>query len=160
TDSTPDEITFSGLRGAIILRQGELHITDPNLVITGSGSSTIAVSGGNHSRVFSIVAGANVTLSGLTITQGLTVGDGTNDGSNQGGGIFNQGNLTLQNDTLSGNQALGQAGSNGTSTIPSGANGGDALGGGVYSAGNLTLLNDILSGNAAVGGAGGRAVSG
>src|SRR5262249_32240759 len=71
--TTPDQITFaSGLRGTIHLRQGELDIIDPNLVISGPGSSTIAVSGDNHSRVFSIFVGTNVTISGLTITQGLS----------------------------------------------------------------------------------------
>ena len=76
-------------------------------------ASTIAVSGNSHSRVFYIASGATVAISGLTIEQGRTVGDGTDDGSNEGGGVYNQGTLTLQSDTISGNQAIGQAGADG-----------------------------------------------
>jgi hypothetical protein len=137
------------------LQLGQLQITDPNLVIAGPGGSTIAVSGGNHSRVFSIVAAATVTISGLTIEQGVTTGDGSNDGSYEGGDIFNQGILTLQNETISRNRTLGQAGSNGSATSPNGGDGGDAQGGALFVNQHQDTLNHLqITGNTAVGSAG------
>jgi len=68
-------------------------------------------------------SGVTASISGLTIANGYTSGNG--------GGVSNSGNLTLANDTLSGNSAQG----------------GD--GGGVYNGGTATLTNDTLSGNSA-----------
>ena len=67
-----DTIVFApSLDGqTITLTSGELDI-DKNLTIQGPGAGQLAVSGGNASRVFEVDgATTNVTLSGLTITQG------------------------------------------------------------------------------------------
>src|SRR5262249_22285258 len=100
-----DTIAFAhGLTGAIPLTSGQLSITD-SLAIDGPGAYRLAVSGNLQSRVFSISGGVTVTIARLTITDGRVIG-GTG-----GGGILNTGStLTLANDVLSNNQALGVPG--------------------------------------------------
>ena len=59
----------------------------------------MTVSGGGASRVFETAAGLNVTIKGLTITNGSA--------PDQGGGILNDGsNLTLSADDLTQNVAF------------------------------------------------------
>src|SRR5438132_6641739 len=153
-----DTINFDpSLQGMTInLITGQLGITK-NLSIVGLGADQLAVSGANLSRVFEIDPAAVVSISYLTIESGQIAGDGTNDGSSEGGGIFNSGVLTLSNDVISNNLVIGIAGSNGDSTTPQGGNGGDAQGGGIFNApgATLALMNDTLSSNQAIGGVGG-----
>ena len=61
----------------------------------------MTISGDNPSRIFFVNAGVNFTFSNLTITGGPA-------SSGSGGGIFNQGNLTILNSTLTGNAASRQ----------------------------------------------------
>src|SRR5581483_10202736 len=56
--------------------------------------------GGNY-RIFAVSSGATAILSGLTITNGAV------SEPERGGGIFNQGTLTLNNAAVSGNYAGG-----------------------------------------------------
>jgi Chlamydia polymorphic membrane protein (Chlamydia_PMP) repeat len=155
-----DTIDFqSGLTGTIILTTGELLISK-NLTISGPGANTLAVSGDNASRVFHIGFGQTVTISGLTITDGIASGD-------FGGGIFSeQATLTVSDCTVSGNSAGAGAGiynlGNATlSVINSTLSGNSASdgGGGIYNAGSgspaaLTVTNSTLSGNSASDGGG------
>ena len=67
-----------------------------NLDIEGPGASQLTVSGGGLSQVFDVAAGTTVTIAGLTITGGV-------DSDGIGGGIMNAGNLTLKNDSVTGN---------------------------------------------------------
>jgi hypothetical protein len=103
-----DTITFA-VRGTISLTSGQLVITD-DLTIVGPGGLT--VSGNYASRVFDI-EGSTVTISGLTISDGLA--DATAPHGSIGGGIYNAGGktLTLSRVVLSNNVALGGTGSNG-----------------------------------------------
>ena len=165
----PTPSTFAnGLHGTITLTSGELLITD-SVTINGPGANQLSVSGNNASRVFEIAAGLNVTISGLTITDGYA--------PDQGGGILNDGsNLTLSGDDLSQNVAFESA----TDQRPwrgppqpgrhpdhhrlpdhrqpgAGAAGasasGDAFGGGIdITAGSATISNSTISGNLAQGG--------
>ena len=66
-------ISFANsLKGqTIVLTSGELSISQ-NLTITGPGAAKLAVSGGGSSQVLEVASGANVTISGLTITDGLS----------------------------------------------------------------------------------------
>lgn len=92
-----DLILFdSTLSGSIIDPGAELELNS-NLTIDGS-TNGITVSGSDSHRVFSVSAGANVTLNHLTISNG-------NPGSGTGGGIYKKGTLTVQDSTLSGNSA-------------------------------------------------------
>jgi hypothetical protein len=99
-----------------------------SLKVIGSGAQTTIVDGGQVGRVVTISNG-HVTLSMLTIRNG---------NSNLGGGINNVGTLTINNGTVSGNDAEDGPGY--------------GTGGGVYNSGRLTINNSTVSGN----GAGGR----
>jgi hypothetical protein len=74
TNSTPDVIDASGVSGTVTLQQGELLISDPNLVINGPNlaiSPSFYIQGGSEivytSRVLEVSAGAQVQLSGISI---------------------------------------------------------------------------------------------
>jgi hypothetical protein len=99
-----------------------------SLNVIGSGASTTIVDGGLAGRVANIPnSGTSVTLSNVTIRNGLvavSVG--------KGGGIYNAGTLTINNCTITNNQAHGIAGNSG---------------GGIYNAGNLTINNSTVSRN-------------
>jgi hypothetical protein len=142
-----DVINFApGLAGqTITLTSGELAITK-SLDIEGPGAKQLTVSGHGASRVFDISGGVTVTIAGMTITDGLADGSSPVLAS-AGGGILNFGRLTLANDILSNNQAVGAAG-----TSPTGRAGG-ALGGGVANlgSGSLTISSSAFTANQAVG---------
>jgi hypothetical protein len=108
--------------GTITLTSGPLAIRK-NLTILGPGPSSLAIAGDNGSRVFTIAdaGAATVVISGLAIRNGH---------ADFGGGIYNQGILTLINSVVSDNTAL-------------------YYGGGVYneSGGQVTISNSVVSGN-------------
>src|SRR6266496_2108647 len=72
-----DTITFA-VSGTIGLTSGEL-LVDKSITISGPGAESLAVDGNAMSRVFHIGSGKNVTISGLTITNGFTSGDFPDD---------------------------------------------------------------------------------
>ncbi len=139
----------------IILSLGEIADLR-GFTLEGPGADRLAVDGDGNGRILSF-QGGDVTVRGVTFTNGLVtddaggalrVGSGASltledcvvsasraDDSNGqaddlGGGIFNEGTLTLHNTTVSGNEA-------------------DAFGGGVYSTGTVNMSNTTLSGNTA-----------
>ena len=130
-------ITFDrSLSGATITLSNTLTI-NTNLTIDASALPGGVQINGNHAvQIFNVATNMTVFLNSLTITNGYS--------TNSGGGIYNDGALTLTNCTLSGNSA------------PSGS--GYGGGGGIYNNGNglLTLNQCTLSGNSATdGGSGG-----
>ena len=158
-----DTIDATGISGTILLTSGELQITH-NLTINGPGAGTLAVNGNHTSRVFDNMV-RNVTISGLSITNGSITTTG-------GGGIFNDGGnsatLTLNNCTVTGNDAEfggGIVNMNGTLTVNNctiSNNGGIFGGGGISNIafdGTATLIitNSTISGNSAGDYAGGIA---
>jgi parallel beta-helix repeat protein len=147
-----DTIVFDpSLNGqTITLTTGELLIKK-NLTISGPGAGQLTISGNNASREFEVASGMQVTLSGLTMSngQGVIGGGILNNGTltvsyctlsanhanvpstktfNEGGGIDNFGALTVSNSTLSNNGTTG-------------------TGGGIKSSGNLTISNSSVLGN-------------
>jgi predicted outer membrane repeat protein/parallel beta-helix repeat protein len=153
-----DTIVFaSSLDGQTITLKSELLI-NKNLTITGPGAGQLTVSGHNSSRVFEVASGMQVSLSGLTISNGfavngagilvdtgavLAVSNSTLSGNsasksqryvgNFGGGIDNYGTATVSNCTLTNNTSL-------------------AGGGGIYNHATLTVSNNsAVSGNNDVG---------
>ncbi len=121
-------VTFqAGLTGTITLTSGAIAIAK-NLTINGPGASSLAVDGNANGAVFIVNSGETDTISGLTIQNGNVVGDG--------GGIFNNGTLTLQSDTITKNTAAGD-------------------GGGIANAGTLTVTNTSIDSNTASGSGGG-----
>ena len=122
----------AGLHGVIPLTSGDLSITT-GVTINGSGADRIAVSGDHLSRVFETAAGINVSISGLTITDGYA--------EDNGGGILNDGsNLTLSADHLTQNQVYGDP-----TNLNHGADGGAIL----SSAGILTISDCQITANQA-----------
>jgi hypothetical protein len=154
-----DTIVFSPkLDGQTIrLTSGELDVAK-NLTIQGPGAGQLTISGGDASRVFEVNYNENVTLSGLTISDG-NVGYAANGPYgliySQGGGIYNRGTLTLSGDTLSGNSASYGTGifNIGALTVNNGCmlSGNTAYidGGGIYNLHALTVSGSTLSGNSA-----------
>ena len=158
TNSAAATIDATGVSGTIVLTSGELPITR-TVTINGPGAENLAIDGNATSRVFDNFA-SNVTISGLTITNGLGSGNG-------GGGIFNQGGLTLSNSTVSNNVAgpgccyrgggINNAGGATLTVTDSTISGNSAsyTGGGIENDGTLTVSNSMLSGNSSNGWGGG-----
>jgi hypothetical protein len=158
-----DTILFDrSLKGQTIVLNGNELLINKNLTIQGLGAGNLAISGNNASRVFEVTAGAQVTLSGMTIENGD--GQASNSGGilwgsawGNGGGILNQGTLTLSGDTLTGNAVpyLGGGIANelgGTVTINGSTiknNSDDSRGGGagVYNDGTMTISGSSVTGN-------------
>ncbi len=167
--SAPSAVTFaSPLFGTssqtITLSQGQLELTQGHTTLTGPGADLLAVSANFRSRVLQVDAGATAAASGLTLTQGYTVGASA---GGPGGGVLNSGTLTLTGTALTGNTS-GTAGgggayngSGGTLTITGSTLSGDfarqSSGGGVLntSTGTLTISGSTLSGETADGAGGG-----
>ncbi len=153
-----DTIVFapSLIGQTITLTSGELLITH-SLTIAGPGAGNLTISGNFASRVFEVGgnSGANVTLSGLTIRNGVA-----HDGLG-GGAIENWGVLTVSNCTLTGNSASqgeGGAIANGgrTMTVSGCTLSGNsaAKGGAIVTHNAVTVINCTISGNTAAQGGG------
>jgi hypothetical protein len=161
-----DTISFF-TNGTLRLTSAQLTIGN-NLTIVGPGPADLRLDGNDEQRVFRILAGATVKISGLTITNGHapdgTVGTPGTVGLN-GGGIHNAGVLTLSNCVIVSNRAgNGGAGSQASypDSIYDGGNGGaGGNGGGIYSLGSLTLISCAVRTNfSGAGGWGGDASGG
>jgi CSLREA domain-containing protein len=138
-----DTISFrSDVIGTIALQSALPDITT-NVTIKGPGARTLAVSGNNTVRVFSVSATSTSTISGLTIRDGSVVPD---LGAGLGGGMFNQGNLTVSDCTFSANHAQG------TDEVVGSGDDGD--GSALYNNGVLTVSRCTFTGNSTVGGHG------
>jgi hypothetical protein len=130
----------------ITLSHGELQIAQ-DLTITGPGASALTISGGNTSRVFDVTSQtASVIIAGLTIANGNASPANIGAAGNQGGDLFNSGNLTLTNDVIENGLADGNQGAF------------QGRGGGIFNAGAatgsgavLTLNNTVVKNNVAQG---------
>jgi hypothetical protein len=108
TSAGADTIQFApGLHGTITLGS-ELSITE-DLTINGPGSTLLAVSGGNLTRVLHASGAAtHLELNGLTITHGL---ESIPAGPALGGGLLNDGaTVTLSKMVFADNQAQSTGG--------------------------------------------------
>jgi hypothetical protein len=145
------------LTSAAVAGDGLPPITG-NLVILGSGGTTISRSATAGFRIVDVAPGGSLTLANVTVTNG--------NGAAVGGGILDQGSLTLRNVRLTGNTAPDggglYVGFGARATISSSVIAGNtapALGGGILDEGSLTLRNVQLTSNTA-GTAGGLGVGG
>ncbi len=98
---------------------------------TFDGGGLITISGGNSVGVFSVNSGVNFTVENLTIANGKTTG--------VGGGILNNGSLTVTNSTVSNSAAQ---------RFLTGSGG---AGGGIWNDGTLTVTNTIVANSPAGG---------
>jgi hypothetical protein len=130
----------AGYGGAIYVDTGETPVVRGS---TFSGNSANDEGGG----IFN--TGVLLTVQGCTLTGNTTVFS-----FGQGGGIYNIGDLTIQQSTLSGNTAYSGGGiftSAGTTTIQGSTLTGNTAtcGGGIYNGGTATIQQSTLSGNTA-----------
>jgi hypothetical protein len=135
--ATGDIITFSPtLNGQPITLTSPLTIAN-GITIKGLGLSVDAINGGSTGRVFNVTSSSPVTISGVTITNGRTMGANEN-----GGAILDSGNLTLDSDFVNGSQVFGP-GSEGGAIAVTGAGA------------SLTITNSTVAASFATGGGGG-----
>ena len=131
--SDGDAITFgAGVTGTINLA-GALPDLAHSVRIDGPGADLLTVrrdTGGAY-RILTVQGAAAVSISGLMISNGLMT-------DTTGGGIENEGTLTLSDVTVSGNSVTG------------GDNPGTVGGGGIFNSGQLTITDCTITGNAAV----------
>lgn len=132
-------------------------ILDKSLTINGESALTTIVDGQQANRVFD-VSESTVTLSGLSIINGLTAsGNPEVLNAENGGGIRNNGNLTINNCSIRSNQTgiggdfIGLPGepskSKKSTNLAIGFGGLGGSGGGIYNTGTLTVTNSTISGN-------------
>lgn len=105
--ASDDTITFAtGANGTIVLGSALPTLANNgSLTITGNGSVDTVISGNHANRVFLVGSGANVTLRGLSLVDGVAP-----VGSVLGGAIRNQGTLLVDACRFSGNSASGSGG--------------------------------------------------
>jgi YD repeat-containing protein len=162
--STPTEAAFTNALagggvvtfacdGTITLASSTAISTNTTIDATGH---FITISGGTQVQIFFVQSGASLTLSNLTIANGMT--------TTNGGAVYNAGSLLAWNCAFTSNQAMGTDGANGhNSGSGSGGNGsagGNARGGAIYNIGTLTLTGCTFHTNSAIGGMGGAGGSG
>jgi hypothetical protein len=130
--------------GRYLLNMGQLEIQQ-NLVIRGRGADRTIIDGGGNDRVFSITTVFNpdvsVQITGVTITGGFFQ---NLKGSVHGGGIYNEGRLTVRGVKVVGNII---------ESATDGLYSGYAFGGGICSFGvdaELTLVSSEVSENQAL----------
>lgn len=103
--SGPQTVSFdpaltSGGPAVITLGGSELPVSS-DVSITGPGAGLLTVSGNNTSRVLHITSGKTATITGLTIANGQV--SGATFPAGNGGGILNEGALTIDRCTLTNN---------------------------------------------------------
>ncbi len=106
----------------ITLTGGQLELSDTAVKVSIVGPAAgVTINGNKSSRVLLVDPSVTASISGLTITGGNSAANG--------GGVYNQGALTLTDCTVSGNSA--------------------AQGGGIEDNGGVTLTDCTISGNSA-----------
>jgi hypothetical protein len=139
-----------------------LPVITKNVTVRGNGT-TITRSGKAAFRLFDVAAGGSLSLSGLTLSNGLA-----NDGLNGGGAVDNHGKLTVSGVTFTANQspaATGVSGgaisNSGTLTVSGSTFRGNTAqeGGGILNQNNATITNTSFTGNTATDFGGGGIVN-
>jgi hypothetical protein len=106
------------------------------MIVNSTGASNLKISGSNASRIFFVNPDGDFALSGVTIMNGFGV---------DGGGIRNNGAITLINSIITGNFST-NAGVENTYR---------GFGGGIYNSGTAQLINSTVSNNRSVNHGGG-----
>lgn len=128
---------LSGTESLVTIGDGT---NSPQIKIIGSNAAELSVNtDSNQARGIYVNSNATVSISGVTISSGVTLKDG--------GGIYNKGNLTLDNVIVKNCNAKSGGGiySEGSLTMNNGAvttNTASNSGGGIHNTGDATL-NDV-----------------
>ena len=161
-----DTIKLSGLAcSKITLQAGAITVAASDLTIEGPAGGTFTIDGGGTDRVFVHGGPGTLSLTDLTVTNGLIAGDKA-----IGGCIYTKGNLSLTRSTVTSCKAIGQTLAFGGGAVAYGDMALDAstvtgnladavaaaksaaMGGGVVSLGQnkgLTVMHSVVSGNTA-----------
>ncbi|MCB0860044.1 MAG: Ig-like domain repeat protein [Solirubrobacterales bacterium] len=160
--------TYTPFDGQIVVPAGvNIQINGDN--VNNPQTTVIDGTGATAGRIFEIKLGATVKLSGLTVTGGQAL-NGQQAATRfeafvgeDGGGILNQGNLTLDHTVVTGNQAGdGGNGADGAIETLGGPAGAGGNGGGIYNADSASLtitdstISDNIAGDGGDGGDGGN----
>ena len=157
-----DGIIQFTVTGNIVLTSGQI-VLDKNLSLIGPGATNLTIIAPAEDRVFEIAPGATVAISGLTLdgnsqvvfayAQGTIVGwEDVDVVVDYGGGIFNQGDLTLtecviRNGAANNGGGVANAGIMVADRCLFEANISGTDGGGILSSGTLNLTNCTVSAN-------------
>ena len=140
-NATAEPDTIRLRPGRYVLDLGQLEIQQ-DLSIIGRGARQCIIDGNAKDRVFFITTAHNaeikVTIRGVTITGGSAREN--EEWITPGGGIYNQGNLTIHASSITENRAT---------------EGMDGSGGGIYNRGDLVIKNSRIEKNVAGGYLGG-----
>lgn len=144
--SGADTIQFAqGLSGTLLLNGTQLEIAS-EVTIVGPSQNELIFSGNNQSRVFRVLNSGVVSIDGVTIRDGS---------DSEGGGIRNDGILTISNSTIRSNVATFDGGgidNFGTLTLTATSvhnNVSEGFGGGVYNWGTLNIDRASIYANVA-----------
>ncbi len=143
-------IDLIGINTQIVTLSSTLVFNKNLTIINTAPTPSVTLQGGatafqiGNVRIIEVQAGKTVILNTLTLRNGSSTG-----ALATGGAILNAGTLTLNNVTLSDNQALGSNGGTGLA-------GGAAQGGAIHNSGTLTINSANFNGNKAIGGRGGN----
>lgn len=143
------QITFElGTAPQTINLSSALPTISQSISIAGPGSDLLTLrrnTGGNY-RLLNLASGVEVSLSGITLTNGRS-------GSNPGGAILNAGTLLLEDVALIDNRSTSTGGAihnSGTLDIRSSSlrdNVSDSDGGAIYNTGTLTISDSTIADN-------------
>ncbi len=161
-DALPgDVISFNLGNGRRTIALASEIVIDKDLTINGSTTSPTTLSGEAITRVFNVAFGKVVSLGSLTIADGSA--------ADNGGAVWNNGDLSLRNCTFTNNNATGNGGAvrnDGTLKVQNSTfsdnHSGSGDGGAIFNSTgqSLTLGNVTMVKNSAAGNGGGIASAG
>lgn len=152
---------------AALARGGSVHLACPgtlvvthdliitNAVVLAATAPNVILAASPFVGFFQVRAGGELTLSNLTLRDGLR---------ERGGAIFNEGRVTLQNCVFRSNRGMGGRGRDAVfaANLPGapGEPGRDGSGGAIYNTGSMTVRDCWFFENRAEGGLGGSGAAG
>ncbi len=143
-----DPTVFTSLKTIALSSTLTLSETAGPEVIDGPGANLVTVSGGNAVQVVSVNSSVTATLSALTVTGGSA--------ASSGGGIINNGILTIADSTIISNSAADSGGGidntnyltiNGSTIASNDVIDANGAGGGVENSGTLLITNTTIAEN-------------
>lgn len=83
------KIKFSLPAGTTIgLTSGEIKFSGPDITVQGPGRGQLTISGSHSSRIFEVQGNTAVTISDVSLRDGLALGDDSNNSDQRGGAIL------------------------------------------------------------------------
>ena len=138
-----NEVTTITVSSALMIEANAF--ADAALVIDGAGNVTL--SGNSTSQILNVAAGNDVTVNGITFTQGYSA-------DAHGGAVYNKGKLTITDSAFTGNSTAKSAGAiknEGVMVIIDStftSNTATSYGGAIYNTSDLTITDSTFTSNA------------